>query len=536
VTIAAVGVKSDQVADSQSISLPEVIRRFAPLIIVVMVFAVAASAAIPYPVGIFHDDGVYLILGKALASGEGYRYLHLPGAPLATHYPPAYPLLLAALWKLAPDFPANVSLLLLVNAALLAMTAWAIERFTRSRLGWPRWLAAAGAIAGTLSMPLLLLSSVVMSEVLFIALAILLLGTSERALEETATRPARDLWLGAATGALTLVRAQAIALPLAVIALFLLERQWRRAAWCAAAVMLVMLPWQLWVAVHDSLLAGPLRGSYGSYLRWYGRGLASGGVAFVWHTAATNIVEVTSLIADRVAPWPYGWMRLTALTLVIGLLIAGAVGLRRRAPVTLAFVVLYFGVTLAWPYAPWRFVFAIWPLVLVLGIEGALAVAAFRPRRWPNAWRVGSVALIALVTTGIARAELGTYRERAWRTPVREAQRQIAPLVRWVADHTTPSDVVIADDEPLVYLMTGRLALPPASFTASEYVQPFAWSQSTSERTIRTLIDEYHPHYFLTVVPSTRDAARSLARAPHRPLLREIGALGAGAVFDVTRP
>jgi len=158
-----------------------------------------------------------------------------------------------------------------------------------------------------------LLSSVVMSEVLFIALAILLLGTSERALEETATRPARDLWLGAATGALTLVRAQAIALPLAVIALFLLERQWRRAAWCAAAVMLVMLPWQLWVAVHDSLLAGPLRGSYGSYLRWYGRGLASGGVAFVWHTAATNIVEVTSLIADRVAPWPYGWMRLTAL-------------------------------------------------------------------------------------------------------------------------------------------------------------------------------------------------------------------------------
>lgn len=61
-----------------------------------------------------------MILGKALATEQGYRFLHLPDAPAATHYPPVYPLLLTFLWKLAPSFPENVSMFLLANALLLS--------------------------------------------------------------------------------------------------------------------------------------------------------------------------------------------------------------------------------------------------------------------------------------------------------------------------------------------------------------------------------------------------------------------------------
>ena len=99
------------------------LRAFAPLLAAALVCAVAASLVVPYPAGIFHDDGVYLVLAKALASGNGYRYLHLPGAPLATHYPPGYPLLLALLWTFAPHFPSNLTIILLANALLLAVTA-----------------------------------------------------------------------------------------------------------------------------------------------------------------------------------------------------------------------------------------------------------------------------------------------------------------------------------------------------------------------------------------------------------------------------
>ena len=35
--------------------------------------------------------------------------INMPGAPHATHFPPGYPLLLAALWKLLPSFPDNSS-------------------------------------------------------------------------------------------------------------------------------------------------------------------------------------------------------------------------------------------------------------------------------------------------------------------------------------------------------------------------------------------------------------------------------------------
>src|SRR2546430_5169987 len=52
-------------------------------------------------IGALTDDGVYVVLGKAIAQGDGYRSIHLVGAPLQVRYPPALPLLLAVPWALA---------------------------------------------------------------------------------------------------------------------------------------------------------------------------------------------------------------------------------------------------------------------------------------------------------------------------------------------------------------------------------------------------------------------------------------------------
>jgi hypothetical protein len=41
------------------------------------------------------DDAVYYILGKSLASGHGYRNIHLAGSPIATSYPIVFPAFLA---------------------------------------------------------------------------------------------------------------------------------------------------------------------------------------------------------------------------------------------------------------------------------------------------------------------------------------------------------------------------------------------------------------------------------------------------------
>ena len=60
------------------------------------------------PVGVVADDSFYVILARALASGEGYRYLNVPGHPAATHFPPGYPALLAILSLVVPAFPDSV--------------------------------------------------------------------------------------------------------------------------------------------------------------------------------------------------------------------------------------------------------------------------------------------------------------------------------------------------------------------------------------------------------------------------------------------
>ncbi len=46
--------------------------------------------------GFYHDDSIYWVSARSLATGDGYRIESLPGEPYQTKYPPLYPALLAA--------------------------------------------------------------------------------------------------------------------------------------------------------------------------------------------------------------------------------------------------------------------------------------------------------------------------------------------------------------------------------------------------------------------------------------------------------
>src|SRR5437764_15281651 len=137
---------------------------FAPLLAAALAIAAGLVAVNNLPVGGFFDDAFYVILAKSLATGHGYRNLNLPGAPLATHYPPGYPLFLAALWRLWPTFPDNVVLFKGANAVLLgASTAGAIA-LARARFRLTTPVATAVVVLGTLSIPLLSFGTVLFSE------------------------------------------------------------------------------------------------------------------------------------------------------------------------------------------------------------------------------------------------------------------------------------------------------------------------------------------------------------------------------------
>ena len=74
--------------------------------------------AMPH-LGFYHDDSIYWVSAKSLAEGHEYRIASLPGQPYQTKYPPLYPILLAGIWKINPNFPANLPLATLFAWLLL---------------------------------------------------------------------------------------------------------------------------------------------------------------------------------------------------------------------------------------------------------------------------------------------------------------------------------------------------------------------------------------------------------------------------------
>jgi hypothetical protein len=57
------------------------------------------NADVPH-LGHFHDDSIYWVCARSLASGSRYRIASLPGEPYQTKYPPLYPGLLSLVWRL----------------------------------------------------------------------------------------------------------------------------------------------------------------------------------------------------------------------------------------------------------------------------------------------------------------------------------------------------------------------------------------------------------------------------------------------------
>jgi len=218
----------------------------------------------PDLIGVFFDDAIYVLMGKAIAEGQGYVYPQLPGTPPAIHYPPVWPGLIALVWKLGPAFPANIAWLKALNPLLLAGGAYGGVLVARRLFGFPPWVAALAVTAATASIPMHVLTNVLLSEPIFVAL---LFPTTL-----VAVRLQRDggwqlaIAAGVAAAVLVLTRTIAGAFVVATVLVLLHERRWRETGIYVAVVTVLLLPWQLFVWKHSPGFPDELSGSYGPYL------------------------------------------------------------------------------------------------------------------------------------------------------------------------------------------------------------------------------------------------------------------------------
>ncbi len=502
------------------------------------VCAIAISTITPTPVGVFWDDGVYLITAKSLAAGTGYRFIHLVGAPPAVHFPPAWPALLALVWTALPDFPQNVAALKFINPLLVGVGAALACAYAIRRLNLPPAVAVAATVVSTASLPVLVLANVLFSEPLFLVVLLLALAAADRALEQPGWRA--SVAAGASAGALALVRSLGVALWPALVAALLLARRRRDAAMAALAALVVMLPWQLWASRHASELAEPLRGSYGPYVGWVISLYRERGVGYAATIIGQNLLSLYRTLGIALFPSGLAPVRPLLVTIAIVLVIVAMLRARRRARVALLFLCGYAALVLAWPYAPERFLWAVWPIAGLLLASGAV-----------ECWRIGAVpgtatgvratvafacAVGVLSVGGHAAYTLRGVQRHWWDAPALRNAQVLAPVAEWIIANTEPGDIIACDGEPFVHLYTGRLVVPVHVLSPDEYLAGTPLEQAAAD--LRAQLSAGRPRFAVfSGGAGELSAAPLLDGAGNTPRLEPLASLpGGGAAFRVVLP
>jgi hypothetical protein len=509
-------------------SLPSSRERLAPLLLALLATVAVVVSIAPFPVGVYQDDGIYTVLAKSLATGEGYRYLHLPGAPNGTHYPPLYPLFLAGLWKVFPSFPANITLFKFANAGFIGLAAFMAWRFARRQVGMGHWAALLSTGAFTICAPVVLHGVMVLSEPMFLAALFPVLMACERAGRSGERRDA--LVAGAVAGALALIRTVGVVAIPATALVLAWRRRWVPALLVLASGAAIMLPWQLWIGAHDDQLPAVFLGRYGSYSGWLMGGVRDGGIAWVGELVLFNLRLLVEggwqMLAVEPLPLPVRWLA----TIVVTAFFAGGWWLMlRRAPVAAWAVAIYLAMIVSWPFEPPRFIFAMWPLVgMIMGLA-IHAVVNWQPATRPRlAIRVAAVTMAALLMVGYARYNYLGAESRWWSEVQSFVANRAKPMAEWVIANTPADAVVATDDDVLMHLYTGRLTVPNFTFTPQEHMKPQTPEFATEA--LRTILNTYDVDYVLTASNIGIHAARGLVQADP-PELQIVGVFKYGAVF-----
>ena len=430
-----------------------------PIGVALVVLLVALANITPHLIGVFFDDAIYALVGKAIAEGQGFVYPQLPGTPPAIHYPPAFPLLLALVWKVAPSFPENTMWFKVVNPVVLSVAAWGAMRLAVRVLGWTPGAAAVVVLLGFVSVPTMVLTSVLLSEPLFLATLFPALVSASILVERGGVRWA--MLAAVAAAALVLTRTVGGVILPAVVLVLLWDRRWREAALYAAVTVALLVPWQLFVWKHAPGFPDSLRGSYGPYLEWVVGGYREGGADLVFGVVRKNVVDAWGFLGIFFSP-SVRFARPIATVVVIVATVVGLLGgLRERRTRVVALTTgAYLCVVFAWPYQIERFLWGAWPLlILVAGYGLHLGYRAVRSTSRPSlAW--GVVFVAAFLAVGHATYS-GRGLAKGWAgSASRRMSERMLPAVRIaVGEPRLQGKLLASDVAPMLALYTGEQAI-----------------------------------------------------------------------------
>lgn len=438
-------------------------ERLAPWMVGLGLLALGLSVWRAFPPGLWHDDGVYALLGESLKNGLGLRYTSVPGAPLAPKFPPLYPALLALWMGVTGAGPSSASLAL-PNLIMVALTGVLVTHVARRGMALPvKTAVAVGALAGA-GFSLWRFSLVPLSEPLFLAL--LWAGVWAGMRLEKRPSPTSLVGFLVIAAACSYTRSVGVTLTAAVAVALLRRGNLRWAAAAVAGHVVMLAPWIVWSLRAQRALPAPLADTLGGYTPWVVGWFTEAPSRFVVGLAPAGrdlLAWFASLLAPGVSG-PALWMvGLPPLAVAVW----GIARMRERSWIPGLWLATTAGVLWLWPFRDARLVVPFFP-VLVLGMGyAAYSGGQLRREGAATARQFGTSVLVVLALWGVA-FPIQTVRlfVVGAHTEAFEARElQLAQAVQAV-ERVTDSTAVVGAPElwPALAIHTGRRAVPSASF------------------------------------------------------------------------
>jgi hypothetical protein len=464
-----------------------------------------------------YDGAGYAVLARALLEGHGYRAVDHPDRPRHAHFPPGYPLLLAATWRVtgvSTTAARAVSVLCTVGAALAAW-CWfrrmmpptaALLLGLALAVNW-LWARTGGAIQ---------------SEPLYLLLGQATILLAARAGPSTSIR-ARGLhaaFLGILLGACLLTRHVAVGLAVAVLIDRILRRRGQEAMAVAVIAALLVLPWVAWMAS-----VGPGERTQADLVfqgkgTWLGR--IGGQLVFYVRRIPDQItgpfVEVGTVFrrSGAVAVAADLWAVAATALIILGWSRSLRRPRRRLAGLVSSCTLI---LLLVWPYTEaGRFLIPLIPCIVVGAVEGLAEILGgvgrvagrIGARRAPyrmRATRRRAIAAGLVLAASLPYSAYSLVTGKARATEV--SQGDFDAACAWIASRADRAGPVMTRHPGEVYWQTGRQALEVATSERPGDVD-------ADVDAIARTIEAYRVAYLLV------DQER-YANAPPSPLARFVG-------------
>jgi hypothetical protein len=487
------------------------------LIIGAILLGSSMSSAIR--VGAFNDDGVYVVLGKALAEGKGYLSIHLAGNPVQAKFPPGFPAILAMFWLATGSVEGVQQLVSLIHPAVTGLAAGLLWWVGRARLGVNRLLLGLFVLAPFVFDASIQYYTIPLSEAWFVLCwaACLALWSS---LRQSSRPPAALLAAtGLSAGLAILMRSHGVVLiPSLLLGLALAPLSRTQRALAAGGILIPVAAWYSYRALLMATGQNSTLPDEVAYGAWFGG--SDNLLSLLGGSIATNASFYATQLGSYLTGAAYAGPVLGAA--ILGGMVFASLATLRSQPVLALSSLGGIAVVALWPFAQDRLLLAVLPfggLVLALWLDTGM-------RRWPGRHRkvvayltVAAIPLILLRQVDIRGENLAAVSRMGRPDTLSPTymlmvnSRFIERASEWIRSNTAASDRVMIDNHSGIYLYTGRQTTPatPAEsrLQRSQFEQPGRYLAS------RILVDSVD--WLIVGVPSpgiVTDVNTVIARCP----------------------